>query len=117
MTTEPLVVKASDRIGRARDMMLTLRIHALPVIDSVEDVVGIVTSTDLVDDWSDEEAIETVMTSVPYMIDVETGIREAADCMIERRVHHLLVERAGQVIGILSSLDLLHALVDGSGPE
>lgn len=111
MTTEPIMIEPSDKIGRARDMMLTLRIHALPVIGQSEEIVGIVTSTDLVDDWADDELIASVMTSVPFMIDVETGIREAAECMIERRVHHLLVERSGQLIGILSSLDLLDALV------
>ncbi len=110
MTSEPITIEPGDKVGRARDLMLTLGIHALPVVRE-DVVVGIVTSTDLIDNWPDDEAVSTVMTSAPYSIDIETGLREAADLMIERRVHHLLVERHGHTVGILSSLDLLYTLV------
>ena len=75
-----------------------------------DDVVGLVTSHDLVDDWPDDELVSTVMSEAPLTIDADAGVAEAADLMVERRVHHLLVERGGQPVGILSSLDLLHAL-------
>ncbi len=109
MTVEPIVVAPSDTLGRARDLILTLGIHALPVMQR-DDVVGLVTSHDLVDDWPDDELVSTVMSEAPLMIDADAGVAEAADLMVERRVHHLLVERGGQPVGILSSLDLLHAL-------
>ncbi len=109
MTVEPIVVSPSDTLGRARDLVLTLGIHALPVMLR-DEVVGLVTSHDLVDDWPDDELVSTVMSEAPLTIDVDAGVSEAADLMVERRIHHLLVERAGQPVGILSSLDLLHAL-------
>lgn len=110
MTQDMIALRPNDRIGRARDIILTLGIHALPVMMD-NDVVGIVTSTDLVEDWPDDDAVQTVMTSSPYAVNAETSVREAADLMNERRIHHLLVEAGGEVIGILSSLDLLRALV------
>ncbi len=110
MTQDPLTVRPGDQVGRVRDLILTLGIHALPVMVD-DDVVGIVTSTDIADDWPDDEAVATVMTRSPLVISAEGSVREAADLMIENGVHHLLVEAAGEVIGILSSLDLLHALV------
>ncbi len=111
MTVEPVVIGPTDMLGRARDLMLTLGIHALPVSTNGE-VVGLVTSTDLVDDWPDDEAVATVMTTVPYTIDAESEVAEAAAYMVEQRVHHLLVLRGKETVGILSSLDLLSALVE-----
>lgn len=110
MTIEPVVIGPNDKLGRARDLILTLGIHALPVT-SGKTVVGLVTSSDLVDDWPDDEVVSTVMTSLPYTIGVDASVVEAAAYMVEQRVHHLLVVRGAETVGILSSLDLLDALV------
>mgnify|MGYP002630084680 CR=1 FL=1 len=109
MTPDLIAVGPSDRTGRARDLLMTLALHALPVMDG-NDVVGIVTTSDLVDDWPDDEPVSTIMSTAPHTIAAEAGFREAVDVMIDRRIHHLLVESDGEVIGILSSLDLLHLL-------
>lgn len=110
MTRELIVLRPDNRIGRARDYIVSLGIHAIPIMVDGE-VVGIVTSTDLVDDWADDELVSTVMSASPQTIDAEAAVRDAADMMIERHIHHLLVETEGEVVGILSSLDLLHDLV------
>ncbi len=110
MTQDLIALRPEDRVGRARDALLTLGIHALPVMVG-NDVVGIVTSLDLVDDRPEDQPISTLMTKSPGAIDAEGGVREAAELMIERGLHHLLVESEGEVIGILSSLDLLRAFV------
>lgn len=110
MTTDLIALGPDDRVGRARDLLICLGIHALPVIVDNE-VLGIVTSADLVDDWPDDEVVSTIMTGSPFTIAAEAGFREAADQMITRRVHHLMVELDGDVIGILSSLDLLHVFI------
>lgn len=112
MTEDLIAMRPSDRVGRARDLLTSLGFNALPVMDGNQ-VVGIVTSSDLVDDWPEDETVSTIMTESPYSISAEAGLREAADQMISRRIHHLMVEAEGEAIGILSSLDLLHALVTG----
>ena len=110
MTADLVVIRPNDQVGWARDLIMTLAIHALPVVDE-DAVVGIVTTADLADDWRNDEPVRTVMTVSPLTVGVETSLHEAAELMIERRIHHLLVEEAGDMIGILSSLDLLQVLV------
>jgi signal-transduction protein with cAMP-binding, CBS, and nucleotidyltransferase domain len=110
MTVDLIAVRPSDRIGRARDLMLTVKVHALPVMEG-NDVVGIVTSSDLVENWPDNDLVSTAMTSSPTVIDAEATLEEGASLMLERRIHHLLVEADGEVIGILTSLDLLRAFL------
>ena len=115
MTEDLLSILPHDRVGRARDVMLSAGVHAVLVMDG-NDVQGIVTSTDLVDRWPDDESISTVMTSAPVSIGAHTPLREAARAMIIGRTHHLLVDDEvdgdSEVVGILSSLDLLEAIVD-----
>ena len=112
MTEDLLAILPDDRVGRARDVMLSVGVHAVLVMDGNE-VLGIVTSTDLIDNWPDDEPIATVMTAAPAAISVEATVREAAESMISSRTHHLLVEDGHEVIGILSSFDLLDALTVG----
>lgn len=109
MTEDLLAILPDDRVGRARDVMLSVGVHAVLVMDGNE-VLGIVTSTDLIDNWPDDEPIATVMTGAPAAISAEATVREAAESMISSRTHHLLVEEGHEVIGILSSFDLLDAL-------
>lgn len=46
MTTEPTTVSPDDDVGRAVDVMLSLTISGLPVVDKGK-LVGIITETDL----------------------------------------------------------------------
>ena len=110
VTTDLISISPADLVGQARDLMAEGAVHALPVIDA-DGVVGIVTTADLADGPADEDLITTVMTPAPEMIAIEASVAEAAERMIEYRIHHLLVTNGEEVIGILSSLDLLHALL------
>ncbi|MDH3684108.1 MAG: CBS domain-containing protein [Acidimicrobiia bacterium] len=109
MTADLVAVLPEDHVGRARDLMLSVGIHAIPVMEG-NDVVGIVTSTDLIDDWPDEEPLTSILTPVPTSIHIDASIQEAAEVMISQRIHHLLVADDREVVGILSSFDLLGAL-------
>jgi CBS domain-containing protein len=109
MTVDLIALLPEDRVSRARDLLLSVGIHALPVMEG-NDVLGIVTSTDLIDDWPEDDLVSAIMTPVPLSIHLDASVREAADLMIDSRIHHLLVKDEREVIGIISSLDLLDAV-------
>ncbi len=110
MSADLVAVRPNDRVGRARDLILSIGIHALPVMEE-NTVVGIVTSSDLVDDWPEDESVSAIMTKSPLSVDADASLQEAAEAMLNGRMHHLLVESSGETVGILSSLDLLRAFV------
>lgn len=109
MTVDMIALIPTDRVGRARDTLIALGIHALPVMEG-NDAVGIVTSTDLVDGWDEDVQVTSIMTPTPIMVDVEASIQEAAETMVQNRTHHLLVTDDHEVVGIVSSFDLLKVL-------
>lgn len=108
-TVDLVALRPTDQVSRARELLYTVGIHALPVLDG-DDAVGIVTSTDLIDDGPDSTNVTAVMTPAPTSIGQDVSLQEAAKLMVSDRVHHLLVHDAGKIIGILSSFDLLDAL-------
>ena len=110
MTDDLVTIGTTDTIGQARDLMLTLGINALPVVEDGK-VVGILTSSDLADDWAEELAVSVAMTSPVIRIHPEATLRAAADQMLSLNVHHLIVED-GTRIGIITTFDLLRALTD-----
>ncbi|MGI9597068.1 MAG: CBS domain-containing protein [Acidimicrobiales bacterium] len=109
MTNDLIALQPGDQVGRARDLLLSFGIHALPVMDG-DDVVGIITSADLVDNWPEDTPVTDIMTPVPMFIDVAASIAEAAEVMVDRRIHHLLVSDETEIVGILSTFDLIATL-------
>jgi CBS domain-containing protein len=112
MSTDLVTVHSSDSVGRARDLLAAIRIHALPVVEDGR-IIGILTSADLADYWPDDQRVSKVMTAAPYRISGNAAIEDAAREMLARQVHHLIVDEPGGSVGILSSFDLLRALTLG----
>lgn len=108
MTDDLITVEATDSIGQARDLILALGLNALPVLRDGK-VVGILTASDLADDWAEDLPVATAMSSPVYRIHPEATLRAAADQMLSFKVHHLIVEDHSRV-GIITSFDLLRAL-------
>ncbi len=51
--------------------------------------------------------VRDLMTKQVLSVAPEAELEEAARCMVEHRVHRLLVLDAGRLVGLVSSLDLL----------
>ncbi len=99
-----------DTVARARELMLGLRTHGLPVVDREGRVVGIVTSSDLVETWPDGEPVDAIMSTPVHAIEVGTTVRAASATMRDHKIHHLLVTRKRQPVGVISSFDILRAI-------
>ena len=58
----------------------------------------------------DDMSVADIMTSIIYSVDETAGLADMAEAMITGRIHRLLVTRDDQVVGIVSTLDMLRAL-------
>lgn len=54
--------------------------------------------------------VADIMTPVIYSVKESTPIEDVARMMWEKRVHRIIVERDGRVVGLISALDLITAL-------
>lgn len=110
MSTDVHTVRTDDLVGPLRDVMLTRHIHGVPVLSPDGTLAGIVTSSDLVEEWAPEQGVETVMTDQVVTVGPGATLSEAARSMLQHRVHHLVVIDNTRVAGVVSSFDLLRGL-------
>lgn len=54
-----------------------------------------------------EEPVARIMTETVVVIDAERPVSEALECFQQYPIHHLPVVRAGKLVGMLSSADLI----------
>ena len=112
MTLAPITLGADDEIGLARDAMLEAGVHCLPVVADGAPI-GVVSSWDLVEEYAPMESVRNAMTPRVLTVGRDEDARTAAAIMQSNVVHHLIVvEPSGDVVGIVSSLDLLADLAD-----
>lgn len=109
MTTDVKTVQDTAVVGSLRDLMLD-GWHGVPVLGKDGATVGIVTSTDLVEEWDSGMGVTTVMTADVRTVSPHLSVVDAAREMLDHRVHHLVVTSGNDLIGLVSSFDLLKAL-------
>lgn len=107
MTPNVIEAGPDDMAGDIRARMLNYKIHALPVVDSDNTPVGIITSGDLVADLPLNTPISQIMTTSVFTVPRYSGVHIAARVMRNHRLHHVVVTHENKVVGILSSFDLL----------
>jgi len=107
MTKEVITTRPHKSIGHVRDVMSKNHIQAIPVVDSEKEVLGIVTANDLLKRLNDASPVGKIMTEKVITISPYTRISEAARCMRNHHIHHLVITHQQQVVGVISSYDLL----------
>ena len=138
MSARVISIAPDAAILTAIRLMLQNHISGLPVIDPSGTLVGVVTEGDflrrtetsterkrprwlefllgpsrLADEYVHTHArrVSDVMTREPVTIAEDAGLDEAVEIMEHRRIKRLPVVRGGEVVGIVSRANLLHALV------
>lgn len=112
MSTDVATVTTTDLVAAVRDLMERTGGHGVPVVDAGGTLVGLVTSSDLSPGADDDAGVATVMAAHVRTIGPGTTISEAARDLLEARTHHLVVIDNTRIVGVVSSFDLLRALVD-----
>jgi CBS domain-containing protein len=118
------VISVSPELSLAdlEEFLTNEDIGGAPVLGSAGQVVGIVSKTDIVRALSDENGrnlsdfadagltVEDVMTQDVLTVKAEDDVQEVARQMIDLHIHRLLVCDGDEVVGIITTFDLLRAL-------
>lgn len=137
MTRNVISVLADETILKAVQLMLQNRISGLPVIDSLGNLVGIVTEGDFLrrreigtqrqrPKWlefligpgrlaaeyvhASGRRVDEVMTPDPDTVTEDDSLEAVVELMERRRIKRLPVLRDGRLVGIVSRANLMHAL-------
>ena len=112
MAKRVITARPHQTVGHVRDVMERNRIHAVPVVGTDGDAAGIVTTADLARRVKDGSPVSRIMSENVTVVPAYNDASVAARIMRKRKIHHVVVTHEKQVVGIISSFDLLK-LVEG----
>ena len=107
------------------DLMVRREVRAVPVVGEQYEVLGIITSGDVLDrvlnerpdaPGSEELFARDVMTRAVLCVSEDQPLVEAANTMVNRDVEQLPVVRDGEFIGFVTRDTILRTLHEGATP-
>ena len=122
MHTDLKTITPDALVTEAVDLMSEHHISGLPVVDVRGRLVGVISSTDILDATAeaddpgareqvfDNTTVAELMTPRPATVLAETDVMEAARHMLYLEVHRLFVEDGGQLAGVISGSDIVAAV-------
>ncbi|MBI2180557.1 MAG: CBS domain-containing protein, partial [Deltaproteobacteria bacterium] len=116
MTKRPVTITAEELLSQAKEKMAAGRFRRLPVVSDGK-LTGIVTERDLRQYAGvlDHTKVNAVMTEKPITVGPEAMLEDAADIMLKNQIGGLPVLRQGQLVGIITTSDVMKAFLDLMG--
>jgi len=125
MVTDLAVVNQDISIREAVIQLADARVHAMPVVDRRDRLVGVLSSSDIVqttaerrsagdtDEMLDDTVVRDIMTTPPKTIGPGEDVRAAAKQMLQLDVHRLFVVQKTDLLGVIAQSDIVRAVADG----
>lgn len=119
MSSEPVTVSEETGVGEAVNLLKKHSVRHLPVVKGKK-VVGLVSETELrgaiFPAMLEDLTVKDLMISQPVTVDPEAPLEEAARLIYHNKVTALpVVDKTGELGGIITMVDMLLALIDLMG--
>lgn len=111
MTTDLYTVGPDDSLGDARRLLLSHRIHHVPVVEG-KSLVGLITTYDLFKlsyhpNEMDSVKVRDVMTTKLATLEPKDKIGSAAELFLEHLFHAVPIVKDGELKGLVTSFDVM----------
>ena len=122
MRTELKVVEPDTTIEDAVVILADGHVSALPVVDPRGRLIGVLSTTDILEAEADCESpedrerlfenttVRDIMTARPVTVMPDADVREAARQMLYFEIHRVFVEDEGRLVGVLSQSDVVRGV-------
>jgi len=138
MTRNVIVVEKDTTINNLIETFLDHKISCAPVVTQKKKLIGIVTKTDVLGYFLDldldltvkvglkdileyssehsdmeispetEQKVGNIMTKNPITAGENSSIESLAKTMINKNIHRVIIKKGDKILGIVSTLDILH---------
>lgn len=124
MTTELITISPSTNLAEARTLMQEHRIHHLPVVNEHNDLVGLLTLTDVLaatdSRLRDKDSrihardihVRDVMVNDVITVDARASLRQAALFIEKHKIGCLPVVRDRKLMGIITDTDFVAVAIN-----
>ncbi|SRR5690606_3403125 len=107
MSVPVTVTKRNNKVTYLKDLLSRKNINALPVLEEDGTITGIVSSSDVAKCHDENELIQNIMSDRVHIVLKNNRVKDAAAMMVKNNVHHLVVMEEGNVVGMISSMDII----------
>ena len=112
------VVKVNHEISALdiSKIMVKRRVSSVSIIDNDNKIIGIVTEKDLIREVCAKNILANTLTAAKVMssplitISKNSSINDATKLMVEKKIKHLAIHENNDVIGIVTTYDLINVL-------
>ena len=115
MTSEPVTLGTDASLDQAGVLMLKHRIRHIPIVDSGNHLLGLITQRDLlhaVSNGQSEAVVGDVMRKQLYKITRETDMRGAGLLMQQHKIGSLPVMEDDELVGIVTDTDYVSLAIN-----
>jgi len=112
MHEQVVTAQPHQTLDHVRGVLERNGISALPIVDTDEQPVGIVSSTDLLASHPGGTPVSKIMTEKVYTVPKYDDVSVAARVMRNHKVHRVVVTHEQKVVGMISAYDLLKLVED-----
>ena len=117
MTRQVLTVDPVASAKEAAHELVLAGYHGAPVRDSAGHVLGVLSTTDVADQVEPKK-VGDVMAPVLFAVMAADPAMDAVKRMVETGTHRLVVvDESGELVGLVTPMDVLKALLGGWRPE
>lgn len=122
MVTDLKMADPETSVADAVLVMTESHITALPVVDSSGNLVGVLSTSDVLgaaaecsdakerDRLFEGTTVKELMTPRPATVSAAADVKEAAQQMLYLEVHRLFVEEKGRLVGVISQSDVVRGV-------
>lgn len=119
MNHQPSIVKDTDNVRTAVELLLTKKIIGVPVVDENKNLVGYLSEQDCIEEMLNDVfhceepgSVSKVMQKDVLSVKPTTTIVELAQTIIKNKPKNYPVIDDGKLVGLISRTQVLKALVD-----
>jgi len=121
MSTEVVTIGEDAPVAQLCDLLQAAHASGVPVLSSTGELVGIVSEEDILygtmgvfDKDGSPVLVREIMTSPPVCATEDTDIQELSRLLWGMRIHRIPIVSEGRVTGIVSTLDIVRAVAEGT---
>jgi acetoin utilization protein AcuB len=112
MTPLPISIDAAAPVSKAVEILASLDIRHLPVIDASGAVVGMISDRDVSGEVTRTMPVTSVMSAPPICAREDADVAALAKLMVDHKIGAVpIVSGEGRLVGIVSYVDVLRTLI------